>query len=78
MLNGREADRPDVAVERSGSIDLNDSDVVLVSIQSEIPVLPYLRHREIQRSRLPGLGEIILAESHCDVARFVSKTTRGV
>jgi len=58
-------------------MDFNDTDVVLVSIQSEIPVYPYFRHHKIQRSRVIGLGEIVLTESHCDVAWFVPKKIRG-
>lgn len=70
LLNRRQTDGPDVAVERGGSVDLDDGDVVLVSTVLEIPMYPYLRHREVHRSRLVGLGKIVLAESYRDVARI--------
>lgn len=75
LLNGREANGPDVAIKRSGSIDLNNGNVVLVSVQLEIPVHSYLRNHEIQCTRFLGFGKIVLAESHRDVTRFVPKTT---
>jgi len=70
MLNRREADGPDVAVKCGGSMDLDDSDVVLICVQFEVPMYPYLRHHEIQCSRLLGCSEIVLAESHRNIARF--------
>lgn len=70
-MNRREADRPDVAIKCCGSIDLNNGNVVLVSGQLEIPMYSYFQNREIQGTRLIGFGEIVLAESHRDVTRFV-------
>jgi len=61
MLNRWEADGPDVAVKCGGSMDLDDSDIVFICVQFEVPVYPYLRHHEIQRSRLLGRSEIVLA-----------------
>jgi len=75
LLDRRQTDGPDVAVERSGSMDLDNSDVVLVSVVLEIPVYPYLRYREIQRSGLVEFREIVLAQSHRDVARIEAETT---
>lgn len=54
-------------------MDLDDGDVVLVSRVHEITVYSYLRHHEIQRARLVGPGEVVLAEPHYDVARFVTE-----
>lgn len=75
LLYGRQADRPDVAVERGGPVDLDDGDVVLVSGVHEIPMHSYLRHHKVQRSCLVRLGEIVLAEPHYDVARLEPETT---
>lgn len=76
LLNGRQTDGPDIAVECGGPVNLDDGDIVFVSRVHEIPMCPYLRHREIQRPRLVGLGEVVFAQSHDDVARFVPGTTR--
>lgn len=68
LLNGRKTDGPDIAVKHGGPMDFNDSDVVFVGIQLEVPVYPYFRHHEIQRPRLLRCCEIVLAESHSNVA----------
>ena len=47
LLNRRETDGPNIAVKHGGSMDLNDSNVVLVCIQFEVPVYSYLRHHKI-------------------------------
>lgn len=74
LIDRRQTDGPNVAVEHGRSMHLHDRDVVLVRNGIKVRMNSCLQHRKVQGSGFFVRVEIVLAQPDSNVFAFIPET----